>query len=197
MPHGDDVPERDIGEDGTLNTMVQSLIDNYPTFQRFLHRRLNNEALAKDLLQQSFIRALQHHHTLRNKESAVAWFYQILRHAMIDYYRSQAAEERRDEALAQGLIVAEEDKAPPPDELEAAACACLHRLLPTMRQNYADLVRRLDLEQQSPEAVAQELKITPNNLTVRLHRARQALRARLEESCGICSKHGCLNCTCQ
>jgi RNA polymerase sigma-70 factor (ECF subfamily) len=31
---------------------------------------------------------------------------------------------------------------------------------------------------------------------VRLHRARQALRNNLEQACGVCTKHGCLNCTC-
>lgn len=45
--------------------------------------------------------------------------------------------------------------------------------------------------------LTQDLQLTPNNLTVRLHRARQALRDGLEESCGICSQHGCLNCVCE
>ncbi|MEP6891867.1 MAG: sigma factor-like helix-turn-helix DNA-binding protein, partial [Nitrospirota bacterium] len=72
----------------------------------------------------------------------------------------------------------------------------LNRLLPTLRSNYAELIRRVDLEEESPKLVAEELKISPSNLTVRLHRARQALRASLEQSCGICSTHGCLNCTC-
>jgi RNA polymerase sigma-70 factor (ECF subfamily) len=31
---------------------------------------------------------------------------------------------------------------------------------------------------------------------VRLHRARQALRNSLEQACGVCTKHGCLNRTC-
>ena len=35
-----------------------------------------------------------------------------------------------------------------------------------------------------------------NNLNVCLHRARQRLRAELTQSCKVCSKHGCLDCTC-
>lgn len=65
-----------------------------------------------------------------------------------------------------------------------------------LRPAYADLIRRIDLEGESPAALAREFNITSNNLTVRLHRARQALRATLEDTCGICTKHGCLNCTC-
>jgi RNA polymerase sigma-70 factor (ECF subfamily) len=29
-----------------------------------------------------------------------------------------------------------------------------------------------------------------------VHRARQALRRRLEESCGTCAEHACLDCSC-
>jgi DNA-directed RNA polymerase specialized sigma24 family protein len=39
--------------------------------------------------------------------------------------------------------------------------------------------------------------ITANNLTVRLHRARQRLRIELERTCRICSRHGCLDCSCE
>lgn len=179
-----------------LDGIISKLIEQASSFEAFLRRRLNDEALAKDLLQQSFIRAIQHHHTLRNQESVVAWFYRILRHAIIDYYRSQDAETRRDEALARQMTITGEDTAPAPDAVQATICACLHDVLPQLRPNYAELIRRVDLEGESPEQLAQALKTTANNLTVRLHRARQALRGALEESCGVCSKHGCLNCTC-
>jgi len=45
--------------------------------------------------------------------------------------------------------------------------------------------------------VAAELGVTPNNAAVRLHRARGALKKRLEQTCGTCTQHGCLDCTCQ
>jgi len=93
-------------------------------------------------------------------------------------------------------LAAGDHQAPPDDTEVAAVCACLHRLLPDLRPGYADLLRRMDLGQEEPEAAAKALGITRNNLTVRLHRARQALRAGLEEACGLCSRHGCLNCTC-
>jgi RNA polymerase sigma-70 factor (ECF subfamily) len=82
------------------------------------------------------------------------------------------------------------------DEVRPALCACLGPLLKDMRPAYADLIQRIDLEGESPVAVAKDLHVTPNNLTVRLHRARRALKANLEQACGICTKHGCLHCTC-
>ncbi|MBI1733985.1 MAG: sigma-70 family RNA polymerase sigma factor [Candidatus Rokubacteria bacterium] len=45
-------------------------------------------------------------------------------------------------------------------------------------------------------AVAERLDITPGNAAVRLHRARQALKKRLEAACGTRTAHGCLAGTC-
>ena len=180
-----------------LNDIVQRLIGHESAFRGFLRRRVGDEAVAEDLLQHSMIRAVQSHHAVRNDDSVVAWFYKILRHALIDYYRSKSAEARRDEAFSQQLTLSGDDTEPSLDEMKATVCTCLHRLLPTLRSNYADLIRRIDLEEESPKRVAEDLKISQSNLTVRLHRARQALRTSLEATCGICSKHGCLNCTCE
>ncbi|MBH0193736.1 MAG: RNA polymerase sigma factor [Nitrospira sp.] len=182
--------------EGRTSGILQRLLENESAFRQFVRRRVGDEVVAEDILQQSLIRAVERHHSLRNDESAVAWFYRILRHALVDYYRSRGAEVRRNEAFLQELTVSGSLLEPPLDEVKETVCACLHRLLPGLRGNYADLIKRIDLDGESPAQVAKELKISQNNLTVRLHRARQSLRASLEGACGICSKHGCLNCTC-
>lgn len=181
--------------DGT--NLVRNLLHHESAFRSFLRRRIGNEALVEDLLQQSFVRAVEHQHSLRNDDSVVAWFYRVLRNTVIDYYRSHGAESRQDEAFLQELTHRGEDKEPPLDEMKAAVCQCLYEIMPALRSNYSELLRRIDLEGESPAQVAHDLNITLNNLTVRLHRARQALRNGLEQSCGVCSQHGCLNCSCE
>lgn len=176
--------------------IIQRLLENESAFRQFVRRRAGDEVVAEDILQQSLIRAVERHRSLRNDESAVAWFYRILRHTLADYYRSRGAEVRRNEAFLQELKVSDGHLEPPLDEAKETVCTCLHRLLPGLRGNYADLITRIDLDGESPAQVAKELKISQNNLTVRLHRARQSLRTALEGACGICSTHGCLNCTC-
>jgi len=57
--------------------------------------------------------------------------------------------------------------------------------------------QRVDLEERSVSEVAHEVGVTPNNATVRLHRARQALKTRLEGTCGACAARGCLDCSCR
>lgn len=180
-----------------LPGILPQLLEQESSFLAFVRRRVGDEALAEDLLQQSLMRAVERQHTVQDSESVVAWFYRILRNAVIDYYRAHATEARKADALMQELIATGEDKTPALDELRPTVCACLQRLLPALRPAYAEVIRRIDLEEESPVAVAGDLQLTANNLTVRLHRARQALRGRLEESCGVCTKHGCLNCTCE
>ena len=183
-------------QEGRTSGVIRRLLDNESAFRQFVRRRVGDDVVAEDILQQSFIKAVGRSHSLNNEHSAVAWFYRILRHTVADYYRSHGAETRRNEAFLRELTISGNHQEPPPDELQAVACACLHGLLPSLHGNYAELIKRIDLDGESPAQVAKELKISRNGLTVRLHRARQALRGALEASCGICSKHGCLNCTC-
>lgn len=179
-----------------LQDVLQQLLAHESDFRAFVRRRLADDAMAEDVLQQSLMRAVERQHTLQQSENVVGWFYRILRNAIVDVYRSRAAESKKTDTFLQELITAGEDKTPSLDELRPTVCACLQRLLPNIRPAYAELLQRVDLQGQPLAAVAQELNVTPNNLTVRLHRARQALRASLEKSCGLCAKHGCLYCTC-
>jgi RNA polymerase sigma factor (sigma-70 family) len=178
------------------NEIIQRLLENESAFRQFIRRRVGEEPLVDDILQQSLTRAVASAHSLHKEESAVAWFYRILRHAVADYYRALGAEVRRNQAFLEESIISGDHQEPPLDEVRATACVCLHRLLPGLRGNYAELIKRIDLDGESPELVAKDLKVSRNNLTVRLHRARQSLRAALEGACGVCSKHGCLNCAC-
>ena len=43
---------------------------------------------------------------------------------------------------------------------------------------------------------AEQRGLSASNAGVRVFRAREALKKRVSESCGMCADHGCLNCTC-
>jgi RNA polymerase sigma-70 factor (ECF subfamily) len=181
---------------GMLHDVVHRLVENETAFRAFLRKRLGDETIIEDVFQQCLLRAVEHQHSLKSQDSVVPWFFQILRNAVIDYYRSKAAHAARHEAFEKEAQVLNQQEVPSLDEVRPTVCACLEPLLNGLRPSYAELLRRVDLAGESPAAVAKDLQISPNNLTVRLHRARQALRNSLEQSCGVCTKHGCLNCTC-
>lgn len=170
--------------------VVARLVASHREFLGFLQARLSNRAVAEEILQSAFVRALEKGGSIRDAESAVAWFYRLLRNALIDHYRRSASEGRAlDRQALEALL-------PPEEALQTAVCACMGTLLPTLKPEYAEVLRRVDLDQAPLSEVASELQITTNNATVRLHRARQALKRQLERSCGTCATHGCLDCSC-
>ena len=153
--------------------------------------RPGSAELAAELLQDAFVKGVEKGHTLREDESALAWCYRLLRNAVIDRHRRLSAERNALARLAQELSAMPFDA-----DLENEVCTCMNDLVPTLKPEYADILRRVDLAEARLDSVAAELGITANNAGVRLHRARQALRQRLEQMCGMCAQHGCLNCTC-
>lgn len=64
--------------------VVQVLVENHRQFLAFLERRVGSRAMAEDILQEAFVRSMGKLDTLRSDESAVAWFYRLLRNAIID-----------------------------------------------------------------------------------------------------------------
>lgn len=171
--------------------MLDALAANHRNFLAFLERRTASREDAEDILQEAFVRCLEKGRDIREEESAVAWFYRVLRNALVDYYR------RRD-AGARALEAIQRESAEERDEdLWNEACRCVGDLLPNLKPEYAELLRRVDLEEKPVSQAANDLGISPNNASVRLHRARRALLEEVRQSCRTCADHGCLDCTCR
>jgi RNA polymerase sigma-70 factor (ECF subfamily) len=167
------------------------LAEHHGRFLAFLKHRVDSNAVAEDILQDAYTKSLEKLDQVRDDDSVVAWFYRLLRNAVIDHYRTGGAEKKAKAALA---LEAEASFEP---ELRARICTCVSDVLPTLKPEYADIVGAVELGERSIAEVAAERGLTANNATVRLHRARSALRRRLVEMCGTCSTHGCLDCTCR
>ena len=170
---------------------VPALMAAREQFVRFLIPRLRSREAAEDLVQAALLKALQTQAPPRDAESSVAWFYSLLRHALIDHVRS-----RQSEAKALERHALEQDPLEEP-ELEQVACACIKALLPTLKEGEAQVLEAVDLQGLSPSAFAATQGISANAMTVRLHRARKALRAKVDLTCRTCAQHGCLDCRCK
>jgi RNA polymerase sigma-70 factor (ECF subfamily) len=177
---------------------AQVLVDNHRRFLAFLEKRVGSREVAEDILQDAFVRGVDRLATLRQGESAVAWFYRLLRHALADHYRRRGAETRALARLAAEASAAGTDASVPSADAEMmrTVCECVTSLLDTLRSDYALALRRIDVEERSLEKYAAEADITAGNAAVRVHRARKALKRALVECCKTCATHGCADCTC-
>lgn len=193
--------EMESGEPGELEHLGSGvsaevaavLSDNRDTFLAFLERRVGSRATAEDILQEAFSRGLDRLETLRTEESAVAWFYRVLRNAVVDYYRRQASASRALEAFAAEISRSEE----PPGDVVEDVCKCVARLAGTLKPEYTEALQRIEVDGLAVKSFAEEAGISSSNAAVRVFRAREALRRQIVASCGACATHGCLNCTCK
>lgn len=172
--------------------VVATLVGNHREFLAFLQKRLGDRALAEDILQEAFVRGMPKLGALEQEESAVAWFYRILRNAVVDYHRRRASSHRKLEALAAEL----EGQVQPAAEVQGAVCQCVAELATTLKPEYAEALRRVEVDGVAVKDYAVEAGISANNAAVRVFRARDALRKQVVRSCGTCADHGCLDCTC-
>ena len=173
--------------------IVKTLVANHRRFLAFVERRVGSREVAEDIVQNAFVRGLEGTSRLRDEDSAVAWFYRMLRNALVDHWRRRSAEQRATDRLAEE----EEETAPPADqELMDTVCACVGDLLQTLKPEYAEALRRVDLDDKSVKEFAEAAGISANNASVRLFRGREALRQQVRRACGTCAEHGCLDCHC-
>ncbi len=179
---------------GLTPELVRVLVDNHARFLSFLERRVGRREVAEEILQEAFVRGLDKGASLREAESVTAWFYRLLRNALVDHLRRRGTEER---ALQLAAHEPAEEEPAPDEALMGTVCGCVRGLIETLKPEYAAAIRRVDLEGQSVQAFAAEAGISANNAGVRLHRAREALHKQLVKSCGTCTEHGCLECTCE
>lgn len=174
-----------------MTGVENSILKNLQTFIGFARKRVGDGHLAEDVVQESLIKALAADRKPVGEEDTVTWFYRILRRSIIDLYRRNDTRRRAIERFEREM-----PEVPAPAD-ERLLCQCFKRLLPSMPGTYRDLLQQIDLDGKDLSEVAATLGVTKNNLTVRLHRARAHLREALSRTCRACSKHGCLDCTCE
>lgn len=181
--------EADDPDDAVLTV----LLENRRAFLGYLERRLGDRALAEDVLQDSLVKVMARPETAPPDERVVPWFYRTLRNAAIDQMRRRGSAGRALEAFARELDVHAGGSA----EADAEICACVSRLAGTLKQEYAEALASIDVGGVPVRVFAERKGLSPGNAAVRVHRAREALKKRVLQSCGACAEHGCLNCTCR
>jgi RNA polymerase sigma-70 factor (ECF subfamily) len=172
---------------------LASLVAGHRALLAFAQRHVGSRHTAEDLLQDALVRSLPRAAELDDEDSAVSWLYRTLRNAIVDHHRRGGASERAFTSLASEPLGEQE---PQRDDRDAV-CRCVTTLATTLKPEYGEALRRVDVDGLSVRDFAVEAGITPNNASVRLHRAREALRERVRASCGTCADHGCIDCGCR
>lgn len=172
----------------------RALVESRKDLLSFLGRRLGNREEADEVLERFSLRALERASELRDTRTVRGWLGRILASTIVDHQRSAMRRRRREVVVEFSDI--ESLSVEPDVELDGVVCNCLYKLLPTLKPDHAEVIWRADILGEPRDRIAASLGTTLNNVTVRIHRGRQALKKRLEEMCLTCPVHGFLDCRC-
>jgi RNA polymerase sigma-70 factor (ECF subfamily) len=181
----------------------ETWVDQHGDFlYRYALLRLRDPAVAEDVVQETFLAALQARHHFAGQSSEKTWLVGILKHKIIDYFRKVNRE--RSTSAMEALPDDPEDLfvnsgewmghwdldrqrepiewgADPSQVLEHMEFwMILERCLSGLPARTASAFSLREMEELSSEEVCKVLNITATNLWVMLHRARAHLRHCLE-----------------
>ena len=164
------VPVRQIVE--------HELVDSLPRYRRIAARRLRSIDDAEEVVQALAVKAVERAGQLRDSRAVRGWLRRIFETTLLDHCRRSSGRRAREVPFDVHLHDRAESSEPTGQALLDPAAA-ITKLLPRLKPEYADVIYRMDLLDRSRAEAAGELGISVNNLTVRLHRARAALREQL------------------
>lgn len=187
-----DIPEQDKGGTDLSPSPDPSVwVDAHgDVLYRYALARVRRPELAEDLVQDTFLSALKGKDRFQGRSAVRTWLTGILRHKILDYYRS------RNRGLGEAEQISDQDwleesfdergrwiTRPDPqairtegllerEEFWAVFDGCLDKLPTRAREAFA---RRI-MEDEAIDSICKVLEITATNLYVILYRARTQMR---------------------
>lgn len=176
------------GGDQTAAQLAAWVDDHADALYRFALLRVRDKHAVEDLLQETYLAALGSNDRFRGDSSTRTWLVAILRLKIIDYYR-RSNKEPKQQPITEPMDGSQHKKiklrkwdCDPSRTLERKEFwqtlrGCVDKLPATLTKAF--LLRELD--GCSPRQVSELLNITPENLAVRVYRARTLLRDCLDQ----------------
>lgn len=161
---------------------------------RFARRRIRDEALAEDAVQDALLAALGAHQSFQGQSAVRTWLIGILNHKIQDAFRRETryvkldasgddagdGDERLERAASSQPMTTDDD-----DPMHEVARRRMHAALVDEVEKLPDGLRSVfmlqAIEGVATSEVCNRLNITEANVWVRLHRARKRLAERLSQ----------------
>jgi RNA polymerase sigma-70 factor (ECF subfamily) len=174
------------GDPGAFETLVRT---HMAALLRVARRFMSSEEDARDAVQDAFVAAFRAIDRFAANARLSTWLHRIVVNACLMRLRTQRRHPEED--LEESLPRFREDghQVEPSQPWGETAETILERTelrgvvrsaIDTLPGTYRDVLLLRDIEELSTEEAAEALGVTPNAVKVRLHRARQALRTKLD-----------------
>lgn len=168
------------------------LVATSRSFSSYLESNVGSRAVTDEILEEAFGLGTHNIGVLNPHETALSWFYRLLREAVIDQPRSAGVSEPRFNAFRAQV----EPHLEPRAAMKEAILHYFRELSAIVEPHFAAALRSVEWDGMTVDAFAEATGITTSLARTRVSDARAALRRCVVLSAGICSVHGRWNCTC-
>ena len=145
--------------------------------RRFIRRRVSDDHVADDLLQETFVRVHRNIGTLQEAERLAAWVYQIARNVVNDHHRGAATSIVR---LADAKPVGNNG-----DHEPQFGRVWLEEMIRMLPDGYREAVQMAEIDERSQQYVADQLGLSLSGAKSRIQRGRAMLKDVLQQCCSF------------
>ncbi len=144
--------------------------------RQFIVKRVSDETIADDILQEVFVKIQSHIGTLRDVRKFRPWLYQITRNTIIDHYRSRKPMKE----LPETLNLQDESVA---DDIVDNLTLCINNMVDRLPDKYRQAVMLTVYQGMTQKEMGEKLGISLSGAKSRAQRAREKLKGMLLECC--------------
>ncbi len=161
------------------NAVTEAVWSHLSTdLRRFIRRRVSDDHLAEDLLQETFLRIHRGIATLRDADRVAPWVYRIAQNVLRDHYRKPSPSTVSLEAIEAGGV-----SEGPLNDAGCRSAGWLDQIVRSLPVGYQEAVRLAEIEGLPQQEVADRLGISLTAAKSRIQRGRAMLKGSLDECC--------------
>lgn len=159
-----------------MNCLTTAWTAHAPELRGWLRHRTGNAALADDLLQDLFLKALRQGERFCDLHNARAWLFEVARNLLADQMR-----------VAHHMVALPEELTTRPDDTDTVdtLTTCLPRVLSELSPQDRDAITQCDLQGMAQADFAKTQGLSLSAAKSRLQRARLRLRAHMSLACQV------------
>lgn len=146
--------------------------------KRFIQRRVSDESIVEDLLQEVFFKIHSGLHTLKDIRHLNGWVYRIARNTIIDHYRKRKLLDRLPET-----VPASESEKEDAGRVMEKLTPCIEAMVDALPEKYRQALRLTAYNGMTQKEMGEVLGLSVSGAKSRTQRAREKLKEMLTDCC--------------
>lgn len=150
--------------------------------KRFLRRRVEDDSIADDLLQETFVRVHRNIDGLQDAQRLAGWVYQIARNVVADHHRrsrNTPVEQAKLDLLSDDLSI----DARGDEKSGCLGVLWLNDMVQALPDGYREAVHLSEIDGRSQQEVADQFDLSLSGAKSRIQRGRAMLKDMLMQCC--------------